>query len=365
MPAGLYFGEIIVLDILQGAGYSFAQIHIAVRIFDIVQNHKALISHKYSSLSYNLLFLNQILIILRKELVVTYFKLHLIVLIYGFTAILGKLIALPALELVWYRMLIAIVTFFIYLKLTKEDLAVSRRTLFQLLGVGVIIAIHWVTFYGAIRLSNISVTLGCFATTALFTSFLEPFFYRKRVNFIEVLIGLIIIAGLYLIFKFETRYALGMFVALVSAFLAGLFSVLNKKLVASHRAVKISFYEMIGGAIALTIYMAATGRGTSAPILIPTVSDLLYLLILGTVCTAFAHAVQVDVMQHLSAYTVTLTINLEPVYGIVMAFFIFGETERMTAGFYLGTLIILLSVIGFPLSQHYLTKRSSEISQIG
>jgi drug/metabolite transporter (DMT)-like permease len=301
-----------------------------------------------------LLILKKILIVLRKKLLPVYLELHLIVLIYGFTAILGKLISLPALELVWYRMLIAILTFYIYLKLKKIDLAVPRLVLFQLFGVGVIIAVHWVTFYSAIKLANVSVALGCFATTALFTSFMEPFFYRKRINIAEVLIGLIIIVGLYLIFRFESRYALGIAVAVLSAFLAALFTVLNRKLVARHRAVKISFYEMIGGLIALTIYMVGSGRGVSRPFLLPSSSDLFYLLLLGTVCTAFAHTVQVAVMQHLTAFTVTLTINLEPVYGIVMAFFIFGETERMTTGFYLGTLMILLSVIGFPLSQHYI-----------
>ena len=314
-------------------------------------------------LSYNLLLLWQILIILGKDLYYTYVKLHAIVLIFGFTAIIGKLITLPALELVWYRMLIAVLTFYIYLKITKENLAVSRTELLKLLGVGVIIAVHWVTFYGAIKLSNVSVALGCFATTALFTSFLEPFFYRKKIIIAEVLTGLIIIAGLYLIFRIETRYLTGILVALLSAFLAGLFAVLNKKLVASHRAVKISFYEMIGGVIALSLFLALSGKGTSVPFLFPTWMDFFYLILLGTICTAFAHTIQVDVMQHLSAYTVTLTINLEPVYGIILAYFIFGETERMTTGFYTGTLIILLSVIGFPIMQHYLVQRNRRISQ--
>ncbi len=294
---------------------------------------------------------------MRKELLATYLKLHLIVLIYGFTAIFGKLIELPALELVWYRMIIAVVTFYIYLKWKGINLVVPRKVLFKFFGVGMIIAIHWVTFFGAIKLSNVSVALGVFATTTLFTSLLEPFFQKKRLNYFEVLIGLIIIAGIYLIFRFETRYALGIVVALLSSFLAGLFVVINKNLIVNHRAVQISFYEMIGGVITLTIVMALSGRGISIPILIPSYSDFFYLILLGTVCTAFAHTVQVDVMQHLSAFTVSLTINLEPVYGILMAFFIFGESEKMTAGFYAGTLIILLSVVGFPVSKYYLKKR--------
>lgn len=300
---------------------------------------------------------------MRKELLTTYLKLHLIVLIYGFTAILGKLIELPALELVWYRMMLAIVTFFIYLKFKNESILVPRKVMLRLFGVGLIIALHWVTFYGAIKLSNVSVTLGCFATTTLFTSFLEPFFYRKRINVFEVLIGLIIIAGLYLIFTFETRYALGIMVSLFSAFLAGLFTVLNKKLVARHSSVQISFYEMIGGLAGLTLFITLSGRGIVVPAIVPTLSDLFYLIILATVCTAFAHTTQVEVMKHLTAFTVTLAINLEPVYGIVMAFFIFGETERMTPGFYLGTMIILLSVIGFPLVKYYLKSKSLKFTQ--
>jgi len=310
-----------------------------------------------------MLFLKTNLVVLKKDLLFTYLSLHLVVLIYGFTAILGKLIEIPALELVWYRMMIAILTFFIYLKIRKEEIAVPRRTLFYLFGVGLIIALHWVTFYGAIKLSNVSVTLGCFATTTLFTSFLEPFFYRRRINFFEVLIGLIIIAGIYMIFRFETRYSMGIAVALISAFLAGLFTVMNKKLVAKYSAVQISFYEMIGGLIGLSLFITVSGRGIIAPSIVPSLSDLFYLVILATICTAFAHTVQVEVMKHLSAFTVTLSINLEPVYGIVMAFFIFGETERMTAGFYLGTLIILLSVIGFPLTKYYLRRRSLRLNR--
>lgn len=302
---------------------------------------------------------------LRKEINTAWLKLHLIVLIYGFTAILGKLIELPALELVWYRMMFAIVTFFIYLKYKGLKLEVSRRSLVRLLLVGVIIAVHWVTFFGAIKLANVSVALGGFATTTLFTSFLEPFFHKKKINVYEVIIGLIIILGIYLIFRFETRYTLGILVSLLSAFLAGLFTVINKKLVAHHEPVQISFYEMIGGWSAITLFLLFSGKGIASPMLLPSWSDLVYLLLLATVCTAYAHTTQVEVMKHLSAFTVTLTINLEPVYGILMAFFIFGETERMTAGFYAGTLVILLSVVGFPLSQYYKRKKRREANRIG
>jgi drug/metabolite transporter (DMT)-like permease len=302
---------------------------------------------------------------LGKELLSSHIKLHVIVLIYGFTAILGKLIALPATQLVWYRMAIAVISFYVYIRLKKTDLAINKSDLLRIFGVGLIVATHWITFFGAIKLSNVSVTLGCFATTTLFTSFLEPFFFRRKVNWFEVVIGLVIIAGLYLIFRFETRYTAGIMVALLSAFLAGLFTVFNKKLVEKHQAPVISFYEMLGGFAGLSVYLLISGTISTESLQLPSLNDFFFLFLLGTVCTAYAFAIQVDVMKHLSAYMVTLTINLEPVYGIIMAFFIFGESERMTGGFYIGTLIILLSVIGFPLSNYYLRRKKIQFRQVG
>jgi drug/metabolite transporter (DMT)-like permease len=288
----------------------------------------------------------------------SHLKLHFIVLIYGFTAILGKLISLPATQLVWYRMLIAVITFYIFLRWNKTDLTISRKQFFKLFGIGMIVALHWITFFGAIKISNVSVALGCLATTTLFTSLLEPFFFRKRINAVEVIVGILIIIGLYLIFRFETKYTSGVIVALISAFLAGLFTVINKKMVVHQKASVISFYEMSGGLTIISIYLLFSGWG-NAPLSLPSPIDFVYLLALGTICTAFAFAVQVDIMKHLSAYVVALTINLEPVYGIVMAYFLFGETEHMTGGFYIGTAIILASVLGYPLYHYYLRKSNT------
>ena len=276
-------------------------------------------------------------------MVSSHLKLHLVVLIYGFTAILGKLISLPAAQLVWYRMLIALISFYIFLRWRKTNLSIDRKQFVQLFGIGMIVALHWIAFFGAIKIANVSVALGCLATSTLFTSLLEPFFFRKRINALEVIIGLLIILGLYMIFRFETSYSLGIIVALAAAFLAGLFSVLNKKMVVHQKASVISFYEMMGGLSCITIYLLVSGWGGN-PLSIPTPTDLICLLALGIICTAYAFAAQVKIMKHLSAYIVALTINLEPVYGILMAYFLFGETEHMTAGFYLGTTIILLSV---------------------
>ena len=294
---------------------------------------------------------------MKNQLLSSHLKLHFVVLIYGFTAILGKLITLPAAQLVWYRMLIALISFFIYIRLKKTDLTISNIEFSKLFGIGIIVALHWIAFFGAIKIANVSVALGCLATGTLFTSLLEPFFFRKRINAVEVIIGILIIIGLYLIFRFETRYSSGVIVALLSAFLAGLFSVINKKMVMHHKASVISFYEMVGGLTCITFYLLFSGWDSS-PLFLPTAADFIYLLALGIICTAYAFAIQVDVMKQLSAYIVALTINLEPVYGIVMAYFLFGETEHMTSGFYLGTTIILTSVLGFPLYHFYLKKRS-------
>ena len=293
---------------------------------------------------------------LKNQLLTHHLKLHFIVLIYGFTAILGKLISLPAAQLVGYRMLIALITFYFYIRWKKTDITLSAQQFYKLFGIGMIVALHWITFFGAIKIANVSVALGCLATTTLFTSLLEPFFFRKRINAAEVVVGLLIIFGLYLIFMFETRYLTGVIVALVSAFLAGLFTVLNKKMVRHHKASVISFYEMIGGISCITVYLFFS-KDNDPVVALPSFTDMIYLLALGTVCTAYAFAIQVDIMKHLSAYVVALTINLEPVYGIIMAYFLFGETEHMTSGFYLGTIIILLSVLGFPLYHYYLKRR--------
>lgn len=274
--------------------------------------------------------------------------LHLIVFIYGFTAILGRLISLDAIQLVWYRMLIAFVALGTMLFFSHKSIKLSRDSLLKMLLVGFVVAIHWITFFHAIKISTISVALGCLASTTLFTSILEPAIVKRRISFLEIVIGLLIIIGLYTIFQFETHYMAGIITGVASAFLASLFTVLNKRLITRHHPVVISFYEMGGGLIAITLYLWINGTLTKK-LAIPNEWDWLYLMLLGVVCTAYAYMASVKVMQSLSAYTVVLTINLEPIYGIIMAFLLFGETERMSGGFYIGALIILGSVLLFPI----------------
>jgi len=275
-------------------------------------------------------------------------KLHFVVLLYGFTAILGKLITLPAAQMVWYRMLIAFVVLGFVIWFRKIPLQIGWSNILKIMGVGLIVALHWISFFHAVKVSNVSVTLGCLASTTLFASFLEPIIFRKQVKWIEVFIGLVIISGLYLIFQFELSYWQGIITALVSAFLAGLFTVLNKLFIDKQHPVVISFYEMISGFIAIGLFLLFI-KGTPDRFLLPTAMDLVYIVILGVVCTAYAFVVAVDVMKLLSAYTVILAINMEPVYGIVLAWLIFGNSELMSAGFYLGTVVILAAVFLHPL----------------
>lgn len=273
--------------------------------------------------------------------------LHGVVFIYGFTAILGRLISLDATQLVWYRMLIAFIALGGMLIIYRTPFQLPFRTIIKLIGVGFIVALHWVTFFHAIKISTISVALGCLATTTLFTSFLEPILIKRALSKLEVLIGFIIIIGLYTIFQFEPNHLTGIATGIFSAFLAALFTVLNKRLIRVYNPTTISFYEMAGGFTALT-FLLWLNNSFSSGLAIPTYWDWFYLLILGTICTAYAFMASVKVMKSLSAYTVVLAINLEPVYGILMAFLIFGDSERMSLGFYAGTLIILGAVLLFP-----------------
>jgi drug/metabolite transporter (DMT)-like permease len=274
----------------------------------------------------------------------SYLHLHLIVFIWGFTAILGALISLDALPLVWFRMLLAVffISFYIYWK--KIPIKVSRKTLLQFIFAGFIIAMHWFTFFKAIKVSNVSVTLACLSTGAFFASFLEPIFYGKKIVWYEVMLGLLVVLGLYIIFNVEGNYLFGIVLALTSAFLSALFAVINSKFIKSYDATVISFYELSGGVLFFSVILLF-GNQFSTSFFRLTVDDFIYLVILSSVCTAYAFIASTAVMKHLSAYTVMLTINLEPIYGIILAVLLFKEKEKMSVDFYIGALLILATVI--------------------
>jgi len=273
-----------------------------------------------------------------------YLHLHFIVFIWGFTAVLGKLISLDALPLVWYRMLIAAVLILVFIALKRFPLKISGKILVTLIGAGVVIALHWVTFFGAIKASNVSIALATMSTGAFFTALIEPFWYRRKMIWYEIFFGIIVMLGLYLIFKVDTRYVHGILLALASAFLASIFSLMNGKLIQKARPSVISFYELISGVVFLSIYLGYRG-GFNSAFFQMSQNDFILIFILASICTAYAFIASIHILKYISPYTVILTNNLEPVYGIILAFGILGDSEKMVPSFYLGGAIILSTVI--------------------
>jgi drug/metabolite transporter (DMT)-like permease len=280
-----------------------------------------------------------------------YLHLHFLVLIWGFTAILGKLInpQLSRISLTFFRTLLAAVGLAVVLWLWKEWKRVPANDRWAMLGVGVIMGLHWLTFFGSAHVSSASVCLAGMSTTSLFTSLLEPLFARRRVRPLEIFLSLLVIAGLYLIFRFEVDQSLGLGLALVSAFLAALFTIANSRFVRRYNALLITFYEMNGATVAMLLGLAGVAftSGLTAKEVIPQSTDWLWLGILAFVCTVYAYSAGVHLLRKVSPFTLNLTINMEPVYGMVLAYFILNE--RMTAGFYAGSVVILLAVIIYPM----------------
>ncbi len=273
-----------------------------------------------------------------------YLHLHFLVFIWGFTAILGALISLEAIPLVWYRMLFASIFIIIYLIIKKKPIHISLKTTLKFLLGGILIAVHWIFFFSAIKIANVSIALIAMSTGALFTSLIEPFFFKRKLIFLELLFGLIVISGLYLIFNVESEYSLGIIYALIASFLSALFTVLNGLYIKQYDANIISFYQLLFGVAFISIFVLST-TGFQIEKFTPTNSDILYLLILSSICTAYAFIVSVKIMKYLTPYTVMLTVNLEPVYGIILAVIFFGDKEKMSPQFYVGALIIIITVI--------------------
>ncbi|PTT02854.1 EamA family transporter [Pedobacter sp. HMWF019] len=274
--------------------------------------------------------------------------LHFTVFIWGFTGILGALISINAVQMVWYRVMIASITLFLYFILSKTSIKVSRKQFLQFIFTGSLVALHWILFFHAIKVSTVSVTLVCLSSFTLFTAILEPLMKRQRMQTGDVVIGFIIILGIYLIFKFETKYTLGIIFGLSAAVASALFSVINSSLVQKSEARIISFYEIAGAFFWITLYRLFDKSLLTETFSLSS-SDWLYLFLLGTVCTALAYVAGVGVMRYLSAFRVALITNLEPVYGILLAFLFFGNKETMTPGFYVGAVLILGAVFLYPI----------------
>ncbi|WP_204347055.1 DMT family transporter [Psychroserpens algicola] len=284
-----------------------------------------------------------------------YLHLHLLVFIAGFTAILGELISIGSTALVWYRMFIAGILMYIYIKLIKLKIQVPFKTKLKFFGAGIIIALHWITFFEAINQSNVSITLAMFSTGAFFASFIEPLIYRRKIIWYEIVFGMIVILGVFLITQSEIKYIYGIILGLVSALFSTVFAVINGRFIANHRATVISFYEFASGVVFLSLFIVLFQDGFSTDFFLLSISDWGYLLILASVCTAYAFIGSVDVMRYISPFTVILTYNLEPLYGIAMALILFPETEIMSTQFYYGAFLILSTVLADGILKNYKT----------
>jgi len=277
-------------------------------------------------------------------------ELHFAVLCFGFTAILGHWISIPALSLVWWRVGITSLSLILLLRGFGTLRRMPARTAWQYAGIGVIVALHWVAFYGAVKLANASITLVCMATTSLFTAFLEPLIFRRAVRRVEVVLGLLMVPGILLVVRhIEPGHWAGVAAGLVSALLAALFSILNKKMISKASELEITLLELGSAFGFLSLLLPALWLGGMPQQVWPAPSDWLPLLVLSLLCTTLAYVLALRALRHLTAFASNLTINLEPVYGIVLAILLLGEHRQLDPGFYLGVALILGAVLAYPL----------------
>lgn len=287
-----------------------------------------------------------------------YVILHLIVLVWGFTGILGDLMTLPADKITFFRTLIAFLSLLLISPLIKSKKKLSWNQILSLVGVGCIVGLHWFCFFQSIKLSNVSVGVVCMSSSTLFTSLLEPIIFKRKLLFSELLLSAAIIGGVVCIFGFATHFVVGIIYGLVSAFFAALFTVINGKFITNISSFNITKYEMLGGSVVLLLIMALNGK-IDASFLEVSAVDWFYLSILAIVCTTVAFMVSVWVMKFVTPFTVSMSVNMEPIYTIIIALIIASFTgstkEHMSAGFYVGASIILFSIF----TNAYIKKRSN------
>ncbi|MDP4218423.1 MAG: EamA family transporter [Bacteroidota bacterium] len=273
-----------------------------------------------------------------------FIKLHIAVLLAGFTGILGKLITLNEGWLVWYRLLLTSLTLWALALLRRQRIRLAVRDVLRIFGIGGIAALHWVAFYGSIKYSNVSVGLICFSAIGFFTALVEPLIFHHRVDWVELLLGLMVIAGIYLIFRVDPHYKTGILIGLVSSLLGSLFPVLNRRVLRSVPPETVTLYELSGGFLWLSalmpLYLHYSPGGRS----MPDAKDWLWLLVLSWVCTVLAFSLSMIALRKISAFTVNLSYNLEPVYGIILAFLVFREDRYLNTASYVGLFWILLAI---------------------
>ena len=285
-----------------------------------------------------------------------FLQLHLAVFFAGFTGILGRLITLNEGLLVWYRLLISAATMWVLFLLMKRIQKIPSIEILKIAGVGFIAAMHWVTFYGSIKSANsVSVGLVCFSSVGFFTALLEPLIFKKRIDVVELLLGIVVMIGIYIIFRFDARYQTGIIIGIISAILGSLFPIYNKLLLQRVNVETLLSYELTGGFLVLTALLPIYLNYFPTQQFLPGWSNFLWLLVLSWICSVWAFQLSANALKKLSAFTVNLTYNLEPVYGILLAFMVYRENKELSRWFYIG-----FSLIGFALIIHVLMLRKKE-----
>lgn len=290
-----------------------------------------------------------------------FLQLHIAVFLAGFTAILGKLIRLNEGMLVWWRILLTVIVLAGWMYATKQLEKISQKDLFKIAGVGLIIALHWILFYGSIKYANISVALVCFSATGFFTSLLEPVILQKRISWIELLLGLLSVAGIYIIFDFHPQFKTGIIFGLLAAVGSALFPIFNKRLLTRFKPTTLTLYELGGGLVLLTCILPLYHLYFPAAYYWPTKSDWCWLLVLSVFCTVLMFLLQLNALKKISAFTSNLTFNLEPLYGIIMAFIFFKESKMLHNEFFTGLALIVLAVL---LQMFLMWRQSRKINSV-
>ena len=275
-----------------------------------------------------------------------YLQLHFIILLWGFTPVLGKLISIDAFDLVWYRLLFSLTGLYFYIRYKGISLKIDKKSLLIILATGLIVGAHWFFFYQAIKISNVSVTMAGFSRITLFASFFQPLLLKKKFYWTDVIYGVAICVGLLVILNFEKIYFWGIVFGIIAAITAAFFGVYNGKLILKNDAMVITFYEFVGALFFISILKLFNHSESYLPSL--SLSDLIWLLVLSLVCTTLAFTMSVQILKYFTPLTVIITNNLEPIYGIVFSVIIFGQSEYMSLGFYIGTIILLASVFTYP-----------------
>ena len=274
-----------------------------------------------------------------------FLQMHTAVFLWGFTGVLGRAISLDSVWLVWYRLLITVISLWVLYFFLKKIRSISLPSALTIGGIGFILVLHWICFYASIKYANVTIALTCLSTTALLSSLLEPLILRKRFDAFEIILGLFAIAGIVIIYNTHVQFSVGIVIGLLSAVLTVLASVLNKKIIDRYQPEQITLYQLTGGFLGLTVLLPLVYFFFPSNQLLPTNMDWLWLFILSWVCTIFTFFLYIRCLKKLSAFTLNLTLTLEPIYGIFLAFLIYKENKLLSNWFYLGFALIAIAVV--------------------